>query len=69
MGPSFYTACTSELYRGFDGCIWGHTIWGKRVLVWESETKNKILVNISYGHSSETAGEEIKFNRFKYIKK
>lgn len=41
----------------------------KEVLVWERETKNKILVNISYGHSSERAGEEIKFNRFKHIKK
>lgn len=42
---------------------------GKKVLVCERERKNRILVNISYGHSSERAGEGIKCNRFKYVKK
>lgn len=46
------------------------TLFGiKEVLVWKTETKNRILLNISHGHSSERAGERIKFNRFKYINK
>lgn len=32
----------------------------KEVLVWKTETINRILRNISHGHSSERAGEKIK---------